>query len=1139
MSTSSKVALRWVLAWIVGLGGAFATQPSDAVGADEPRDELEVLLQASGETRTYEDQTGAQVWAVSDGWDLDQYLYRAASPLNFAIDISRDFGPVDADGHPALGNTLFGLSGRITVRAFDVDDDAPVGPEVDILYVNGTEVGALSGADNQWSINTFEFPLELLRLPTTANPQGRNDFEVDIDTTNNGWAVEVDWAEVRLIEDFIPLGLVHGWEPGERLADVRTYFDVNTTLNADEIVAPLHTTTNLESGAGEIDPSIKVLMADTGAHHVNLIAHSYGGLVARLYAWDHPSAVDKLVLVGTPNGGSELADAVCLVNDAGPWGSIIWAGQLFDDQFGVCGGPEDALFQLQTDYVRNVFNANVRDRNGTEYWVLSGDMPDEDRFFGIDSFPGADDGVVTLDSSQYLLMGRPDHPGKHRNLGTLPLEHGMLIEDGSDAMPLSACELYDRQCAVQSAAQLQAQGTAEASDQVIGDFGGVQVPAGGTAVIDLQFESVEEATVVVISDHLDAISATLAGATFEPSKLLETDVLAAALTAPSDGQLQLTNTGTELASVVALVGVPSGRSLAVAASSNLVGPNSPVDLTVTLSETGSGETLTAEVQSPSGSIIPVTLAPTGTGTWGGTFTPSESGAYMVTAWVEGSRPRFDSAMFSVTSGQAQLTGAFSEGTDGADDGIADALVVAPEVTTPVAGGYRLSADLADASGAIIASAGTAANLAAGSSTVELAFSGRSIFNSGTSGPYRIVNVVLSRNEPGMALEDQVDELGSTAAYDYRSFDHFPIAFDLDGFTDEGVDANGDGVIDELRVLGSVAVEESGTYAVNARLLAPDRTELVEFQTTTSMSAGINPFTLVFDGEQIGNSGKDGPYTVADLSVYPLASADTLGYLVAAHSTMAYTAAQFGSLPDTTQPTSAAGPLDDVYTTASVDVPYTASDEASGVASVELWARHRRNEVKPWSEWALTATASSSPIAYAFAPGDGNYEFYTIAIDIAGNREGPPAAADVATRRDAVDDPPDFAVTLSASRTEDCQQNCPTGGGGGSSTVSLTGDGNAVDDRSSVGSVSWRIFGVNSDGSTKRLTNFASAIPGDGAFDERLEGFSFSDSRRDSGHVAYDVEIKVTAGGLTTTRSVRVAIVDSGGGSSSSVPPPPP
>lgn len=73
------------------------------------------------------DQSGTEVWEVSDGWDLDQYLFRAGSPLNFAIDVDRGFGPVDADGHPTAGNALFGLTGRLTLRVFDVDDDAPVG----------------------------------------------------------------------------------------------------------------------------------------------------------------------------------------------------------------------------------------------------------------------------------------------------------------------------------------------------------------------------------------------------------------------------------------------------------------------------------------------------------------------------------------------------------------------------------------------------------------------------------------------------------------------------------------------------------------------------------------------------------------------------------------------------------------------------------------------------------------------------------------------------------------------------------------------------------------------------------------------------------------------------------------------------
>jgi Tol biopolymer transport system component len=102
--------------------------------------------------------------------------------------------------------------------------------------------------------------------------------------------------------------------------------------------------------------------------------------------------------------------------------------------------------------------------------------------------------------------------------------------------------------------------------------------------------------------------------------------------------------------------------------------------------------------------------------------------------------------------------------------------------------------------------------------------------------------------------------------------------------------------------------------------------------------------------------------------------------------------------DTTPPTSQAGPLEPVYTSASIQVPYTASDDQSGVASVELWVRYRPNSAQAWGSWMMASTATSSPITYAFGSGDGWYEFYTVAIDGAGNREAAPAAADVGTRR---------------------------------------------------------------------------------------------------------------------------------------------
>jgi hypothetical protein len=172
-------------------------------GGDEPGDapggEVGVLSLAAGDTETLVDQQGQLVLRVSDGHDLDQYLFRSSSPLDFSIDIEGDYGPVEPDGSPAEGNLLFGKDVKLTVRVWDVDDDysgTDVEPEVDQLVVNGVNTTeALSGADSQWSINTFTIPSDRLILPTEGNSPVQNDFQILIDTANGGanvWAVEVD-----------------------------------------------------------------------------------------------------------------------------------------------------------------------------------------------------------------------------------------------------------------------------------------------------------------------------------------------------------------------------------------------------------------------------------------------------------------------------------------------------------------------------------------------------------------------------------------------------------------------------------------------------------------------------------------------------------------------------------------------------------------------------------------------------------------------------------------------------------------------------------------------------------------------------------------------------------------------------------
>jgi hypothetical protein len=105
----------------------------------------------------------------------------------------------------------------------------------------------------------------------------------------------------------------------------------------------------------------------------------------------------------------------------------------------------------------------------------------------------------------------------------------------------------------------------------------------------------------------------------------------------------------------------------------------------------------------------------------------------------------------------------------------------------------------------------------------------------------------------------------------------------------------------------------------------------------------------------------------------------------------------------------------------IDLTFEATDpsgpggeEPSGVKHVELWYRYRGllkmpplespspEQIRPqdmalargWSGWAqYDGTYAASPIPFTLPSGSGLYEFYTVAVDNAGNREESPATAD--------------------------------------------------------------------------------------------------------------------------------------------------
>lgn len=102
--------------------------------------------------------------------------------------------------------------------------------------------------------------------------------------------------------------------------------------------------------------------------------------------------------------------------------------------------------------------------------------------------------------------------------------------------------------------------------------------------------------------------------------------------------------------------------------------------------------------------------------------------------------------------------------------------------------------------------------------------------------------------------------------------------------------------------------------------------------------------------------------------------------------------------DTTQPTSSVDALPEYETVRKFTITAIA-DDATGVEEVGLWFK------KNGGPWALYGDVELSPWTWEFdtsgTGGDGEYEFYTRALDIVGNYEDEPAWADTATIVDTV------------------------------------------------------------------------------------------------------------------------------------------
>ncbi len=120
-------------------------------------------------------------------------------------------------------------------------------------------------------------------------------------------------------------------------------------------------TESIFANANQLGRYIKFAQEDRNAWHVDIVAHSMGGLIARQYIHqfmptDSPDGrpqVSHLLMLGTPNQGSPCADVMDLVYSA-------------------TGTTPEAIRQLKPSVVED-FNRRITNRKGVKFSALAGD----------------------------------------------------------------------------------------------------------------------------------------------------------------------------------------------------------------------------------------------------------------------------------------------------------------------------------------------------------------------------------------------------------------------------------------------------------------------------------------------------------------------------------------------------------------------------------------------------------------------------------------------------------------------------------------------------------------------------------------------------------------------------------------------
>jgi pimeloyl-ACP methyl ester carboxylesterase len=268
---------------------------------------------------------------------------------------------------------------------------------------------------DKWDGAKPDMPLKDETFSIRLEPGEERDVEMLWDTSGYAWfddgrprlvqriKAEV-WENYKLQDEMTknlkvapkPLVLVHGlWEDyrvwgiyQNMLTTTHSYdwkaFPVNENASKGYIAMgdQFGKTLSIYDNADQLARYVKYVQEEANAWHVDMVAHSMGGLVARLYAQKQPTVPDgrpqvkHLVMLGTPNAGAACVD-------------------VFAGKFGLFKKELNAAKELTGENMTE-FNRHVVNTGGTKFSALAGN-PVPIICGGMEW----NDGLITVKSAKY------------------------------------------------------------------------------------------------------------------------------------------------------------------------------------------------------------------------------------------------------------------------------------------------------------------------------------------------------------------------------------------------------------------------------------------------------------------------------------------------------------------------------------------------------------------------------------------------------------------------------------------------------------------------------------------------------------------------------------------------------------------